>query len=336
MESSIKSAHCGLCHHNCHLSAGQTGLCGVREGDGVGVKSLVYGKLVAENVDPVEKKPLFHVLPGSLTYSIATPGCNFRCTHCQNSSISQVDGDLTRWLHKGRNVSDRLPADVVDRAISSGCTSLSYTYVEPTIFYEYAYDCAKLAHEKGLGNIFVSNGYMSPEALAKLAPFLTAINIDLKSWSDVFYKKVCGARVEPVLENIKKCVELGLWVEVTTLLIPGMNDSEEELKEIAAFITALDSHIPWHVTAFYPAYKMGHLPPTPIASIDRAVRIGKDAGLKYVYSGNVSGGDGTSSFCHQCGDNLIGRNHFTLMHNSMVNGCCPSCKTPMAGVWSLD
>lgn len=335
MDSSTTAVNCGLCHHNCQLRTGQVGLCGVREGDGKRVKSLVYGKLVAENVDPVEKKPLFHVLPGSLTYSIATPGCNFRCMHCQNSSISQLDGDFSVWLNKGRTVKSRSPAEVVERAMKSGCMSLSYTYVEPTIFFEYAYDCAKLAHQKGLGNLFVSNGYMSATTLESLAPYLTAINIDLKSWSDLFYKKVCGARVAPVLENIRKCVELGLWVEVTTLLIPGMNDSEEELQEIAAFLTKLDADIPWHVTAFYPAYKMGHLPPTPIATIDRAVQIGRDAGLKYVYSGNVSGGEGTSSFCHNCGENLIGRNHFTLMHNRMRDGGCPSCKTPMAGIWSL-
>ena len=331
----MKTANCGLCHHNCQLQPGQVGRCGVREGDGAGVKSLVYGKLVAENVDPVEKKPVFHVLPGSLTYSIATPGCNFSCSHCQNSSISQLEGDVAQWQKRGRALSNRLPEEVVEKAIKRGCTSLSYTYVEPTIFFEYAYDCAKLAHQKGLGNIFVSNGYMSGETLESLAPFLTAINIDLKSWSDTFYRKVCGAKVAPVLENIRRCVALGLWVEVTTLVIPGMNDSVEELQKIAAFLSALDAEIPWHVTAFYPAYKMGHLPPTPVASIERAVRIGKDAGLNYVYSGNVSGQDNASSFCHHCGENLIGRSHFTLLYNSLIDGCCPSCNTPMPGIWSL-
>jgi len=298
-----------------------------------GVTSLVYGKLVAENVDPVEKKPLFHVFPGELTYSIATPGCNFTCHHCQNNSISQVAGGLKDWLATGRRAVDRSPEDVVDKAVATGCTSMSYTYVEPTIFLEFALDCASLACQRGLGNIFVSNGYMSAESLGAMVPLTTAINIDLKSWKDDFYRKVCGARLAPVVENIRKCVELGVWVEVTTLLIPGMNDSVEELLAIAGFLAGLDPDIPWHVTAFHPAYKMASLPPTPVATIELAVQIGQDAGLRYVYSGNISGIKGTSTLCPHCEKTLIKRNHFTLMSNQVSHGSCPSCKAPIAGVW---
>lgn len=327
------SIQCRLCHHKCRLGSGQIGRCGVRQGDGSTVKSLVYGKLVAENVDPVEKKPLFHVLPGTLTYSIATPGCNFTCSHCQNSSISQVSGGLSGWLSKGRSIIERSPQEVVDRAISSRCDSVSYTYVEPTVFFEYAYDCAVLAKQRGLGNLYISNGYMSDEVFELLAPLITAINIDLKSWSDAFYAKVCGARVAPVIENIRKCVERGLWVEVTTLLIPGLNDSVDELQEIAMFLATLDRNIPWHVTAFHPAYKMATTAPTPQATIEVALKIGQEAGLNHVYSGNIASTDGASTTCPGCGERLISRNHFTLQNNLLKDGRCHCCNTAIAGVW---
>ncbi|BHH84121.1 AmmeMemoRadiSam system radical SAM enzyme [Desulforhopalus sp. 52FAK] len=334
LEKTAKNAiECRLCHHHCRLGIGQIGRCGVRVGDVKEVRSLVYGKLVAENIDPVEKKPLFHVLPGELTYSIATPGCNFTCNHCQNSSISQVVGGLPNWLNRGRIVTDCTPEDVVSRAVSSRCTSMSYTYVEPTVFLEFALDCAVLAKERGLGNLFVSNGYMSQESLEQMAPLVTAINIDLKAWSDDFYRKVCGASLAPVVENIRKCVGLGVWVEVTTLLIPGVNDSVEELKEIAGFLAGLDRNIPWHVTAFHPAHKMASVVPTPESTIDLALRVGHAAGLRYVYSGNISGAKGTSTLCPGCGTTLITRNHFTLSSNHVGNGNCPTCKATIAGVW---
>ncbi|MFT5701226.1 MAG: pyruvate formate lyase activating enzyme [Desulforhopalus sp.] len=334
MKPSIKKrVVCDLCHHRCRLSPGQIGRCGVRQGAIGKIESLVYGKLVAENVDPIEKKPLFHVLPGTLTYSIATRGCNFRCLHCQNSSISQVADGLSPLDGNNRQTITRMPQEVVDRALGTDCKSISYTYVEPTVFFEYAYDCAILAKQQGLGNIFVSNGYMSDTVLNLLAPVLTAINIDLKSWSESFYKKVCGARLAPVVENIRKCIELGIWVEVTTLLIPGMNDSASELKDIAMFLAGLDRNIPWHVTAFYPTYKMTGLAPTPISTINLARQIGIDCGLHYVYSGNVSGGRGMATDCPACGDKLIARSNFTLQQNLVTKGTCPSCHADIAGVW---
>jgi pyruvate formate lyase activating enzyme len=329
--STEKSVICDLCHHSCRLAKGQIGICGVRQGTGEAVESLVYGKVVAENIDPIEKKPLFHVLPGSLSYSIATPGCNFRCLNCQNSSISQVKDGLSG----SRIIANRTPEQIVAAALASGCESLSYTYVEPTVFFEFAYDCAVLAKKSGLGNIFVSNGYMSERVVRELTPVLTAINIDLKSWDDGFYRKVCGARLAPVLDNIRKFVESGVWVEVTTLIIPEMNDSEEELRAIATFLAGVDRNIPWHVSGFYPAYNMMDKRPTQPSDIDFARQIGRDCGLHYVYGGNVRTTDGASTLCPDCGLPLIVRNNFIVKKNKLEGGACPSCQAKVAGVWRL-
>jgi pyruvate formate lyase activating enzyme len=329
--SSEKSAVCDLCHHSCRLAKGQIGICGVRRGTGEAVESLVYGKVVAEGIDPIEKKPLFHVLPGSLSYSIATPGCNFRCLNCQNSSISQVKDGLAG----GRITTQRTPEEIVAAALASGCESLSYTYVEPTVFFEFAYDCAVLAKKRGLGNIFVSNGYMSEKVVQALAPVLTAINIDLKSWDDGFYRRVCGASLAPVLDNIRRFVDSGVWVEVTTLIIPEMNNSEKELRSIANFLAGVDRNIPWHVSAFYPSYKMMDKKMTRPSDIDFARQIGRDCGLQYVYGGNVRTTDGMSTLCPDCGLPLIVRNNFIVNENRLVDGACPSCQAKVAGVWRL-
>jgi pyruvate formate lyase activating enzyme len=318
-----------VCAHNCTLKDGQLGLCRVRKRVGERLVSLVYGRLVAENVDPIEKKPLFHVLPGSLSYSIATPGCNFRCLHCQNSSISQVS-ERDDVQNAGRY---RSPENIVGAALSRGCQSISYTYVEPTIFFEYAYDCCLAAVDQGLKNIFVSNGYMSATVRTLLAPVLAAINIDLKSFSDEFYKKVCGARLAPVLESIRQFKELGVWVEVTTLVIPGMNDTDEELNKIAGFLAGLDRHIPWHVTGFYPAYKMAGVAPTGSQLLARARQIGLEQGLHNVYMGNRPGSGGENSYCPGCGAEVICRSGYQVSANRLLRGCCPGCGTIVAGVW---
>ena len=271
-------------------------MCGVRERKDDKIVSLVYGRIVAEHIDPIEKKPLFHVLPGSLSYSIATLGCNFRCLHCQNASISQVSRDMDVT----RSGVAREPEEIVAAAHAGGCRSISYTYVEPTIFFEFAYDCCVLGKAKGLKNIFVSNGYMSDTAINMLAPFVDAINIDLKSFSDSFYKKVCGARLAPVLSSIARLKELGVWVEVTTLVIPGKNDSEKELTEIASFLAGVDPVIPWHVSGFYPSYKMSDVPPTGSKILARARQIGLEQGLQYVYAGNRPGSGGENTLCPSC------------------------------------
>ncbi len=323
------AVQCTLCGHGCTLHDGQKGLCGVRACRDNSIVSLVYGRVIAEHIDPIEKKPIFHVLPGSSSYSIATPGCNFRCLHCQNASISQVSRDMD--IETSGVFRD--PEEIADAAIAGGCRSISYTYVEPTIFFEFAYDCCVAAKARGLANIFVSNGYMSDTAIRMLAPVVTAINIDLKSFRDVFYQKVCGARLAPVLAAITRFKELGVWVEVTTLVIPGMNDSEEELTEIASFLAGVDRSIPWHVSGFYPSYKMSRVPPTGTKILARAREIGIAQGLEYVYSGNRPGSGGENSVCPSCGETVIKRYGFQIITNRLHAGCCPDCGHLIPGIW---
>jgi len=319
---------CHLCAHNCIISHGKRGICAVRENrDGI-LYSLVYGKVVASNIDPIEKKPLFHFLPGSSSFSIATAGCNFRCQHCQNYEISQFPRER-KFTIPGN---DMTPEDIVNAALQNNCESISYTYTEPTIFFEFAYDCAKLAHEKGIKNIFVSNGYTGAEAAKLIAPYLDANNIDLKG-SDVFYKKICGARLDPVRNTIKLMKELGVWVEVTTLIIPDHNDSDKDLNDIVDFIVSVDPSIPWHVSRFHPTYLLTDKPPTPVETLKRAVNTGYQRGLKYIYTGNVPGEDGENTLCPSCKTVLIERYGFRVLKNLMRDNTCPQCKNPVAGVW---
>jgi len=320
---------CVICAHGCRLREGKRGLCGVRERRGERIDSLVYGRVVAEHIDPIEKKPLHHVLPGSLSYSIATHGCNFRCLHCQNAAISQVARDMD-VEHSGLL---RTPEDIVASALAGACQSISYTYVEPTVFFEFARDCCQVATAGGLKNIMVSNGYMTDRVLVELAPALTAINIDLKAFSDDFYKKICGARLQPVLDTISRCRDLGIWVEVTTLVIPGLNDSDGELTRIAAFLAGIDQAIPWHVSGYHPSYRMTAPPPTPEATLQRARKIGLDQGLNYVYAGNRPGTGGEDTACPGCGLTLIARQGFRITANRLNVGHCPDCGQVIAGVW---
>jgi pyruvate formate lyase activating enzyme len=323
------SVSCGICAHRCILGDGQRGRCGVHQNIGGELVSLVYGRLVAEHVDPIEKKPLFHLLPGSLSYSISTLGCNFSCRHCQNASLSQVS--------RGENVAAsgvmKKPEDVVDAAVAAGCSSISYTYVEPTVFLEYAYDCCVLAAGRGIKNIFVSNGYMTARVAELLAPFISAVNIDIKAFTDSFYREVCGAELQPVLDSVKRFRELGVWLEVTTLIIPGYNDSDEELCSIAAFLADTDNSIPWHVTGFYPAFKMTDRSPTSIAALKRARQIGLDKGLRYVYAGNRPGSGDEDTFCPACGCRVITRHGFRVERMLLRQGCCPGCGEEIPGVW---
>lgn len=321
---------CLLCHHSCHLGLGKKGICGVRQHLEGHIASLVYGRVVALNLDPIEKKPIYHMLPGSLTCSIATLGCNFRCRHCQNAAISQVDESMaveTSGTYKR-------PDEIVATAIAGRCRSISYTYVEPTIFFEYAYDCSRIAAAAGLHNIFVSNGYMTASAIDTLAPLLSAINIDLKAFSDHFYRRVCGGSLQPVLDAIARCHERGIWVEVTTLLIPGLNDSDPELASIADFLVGLDANIPWHVSGYHPAHLMRQPGPTPPETLVRARQIGLERGLRYVYTGNRAGCGGEDSLCPQCQQMLISRRGFTVIENRLVDGRCPACACRIPGIWA--
>jgi pyruvate formate lyase activating enzyme len=323
----VGQVRCGLCRFRCLIGDGACGICAVRENRGGTLYSLVYSKICAESVDPIEKKPLFHLLPGSSSYSIATVGCNFGCRHCQNYSISQVAKGAPI---RGGEIS---PREIVQRALAAGCRSISYTYTEPTIFFEFAYDTARLAREAGLKNIFVTNGYISREALATIAPFLDAANIDLKGFSESFYRDVVHARLSEVLDSIVEYRRQGIWIELTTLIIPGLNDSDTELRGLAEFIvTNLGSDSPWHVSGFHPTYQLTDRPATPVETLRKARQIGIAAGLRYVYEGNRPGDGGENTFCPNCSVLLIERYGFRISSNRLRDGVCPECGTVIAGV----
>jgi pyruvate formate lyase activating enzyme len=325
-----KKVRCGLCKHRCVIETGNRGICGVRENIGGILNTLVYGKHIARHIDPIEKKPLFHFLPGSLSYSIATAGCNFKCLFCQNADISQMPSDY-RGVILGDNYT---PENIVSAALKGKCRSISYTYTEPTVFFEFALATAKLAREKNLKNIFVTNGYMSKEALEMIQPFLDAANVDLKAYNKDFYRKMCGAKLENVKETLTDMKASGVFVEITTLIIPGLNDDKEELRELAMFIAgSLGPETPWHISRFHPTYKLLDRPPTPLETLLSARAIGLKCGLKHVYMGNVPGEGGENTFCHNCGKALIERIGFYVGKNEVDKGACPDCGARINGVW---
>lgn len=318
---------CGLCRFRCLIGNGERGICSVRENREGVLYSLNYGRLCAEHVDPIEKKPLFHVMPGSRSYSIASVGCNFRCRHCQNYTISQVERNAPI---RGEQAT---PREVVQRALDSDCGSISYTYTEPTIFFEFAFETARLARQAGLKNIFVTNGYISREALEEIAPFLDAANIDLKGFSEEFYRDIVHARLTEVLESIVEYRRLGIWIELTTLIIPGLNDSDAELREIAGFIAnKLGPDTPWHVSQFYPTYRLTDRPRTPVSTLRKAREIGLAAGLRYVYEGNVPGEGGENTSCPSCENLLIKRYGYIIESDRIRAGACPDCGATIAGI----
>ncbi|MFA5068614.1 MAG: AmmeMemoRadiSam system radical SAM enzyme [Candidatus Omnitrophota bacterium] len=272
---------CYLCAHNCRIIPGGFGICKVRKNIDGELFTFAYGMAAAAHVDPIEKKPLYHFLPKTKTFSIAAAGCNFRCRFCQNWQISQQTAE------NGGTSSRLMPDDIVQAAIRSGCASISYTYTEPTVFFEYSYDTARLARQKGLRNVYVTNGYMGKEALDTIGPYLDAANIDLKSFNDGFYRDICKGRLKPVLKTIERMWSKGIWIEITTLLIAGENDSSGELRDIARFIADIDKNIPWHISRFHPDHKMLNADITPMALMEKAGEIGAGAGLKNVYLGNI-------------------------------------------------
>ncbi|MDQ1334063.1 MAG: pyruvate formate lyase activating enzyme [Thermodesulfobacteriota bacterium] len=323
-----EKVRCRLCHHRCLIQGGARGICGVRENHAGTLVSLVYGKIIAAHCDPIEKKPLFHFLPGTTSYSIATVGCNFRCTFCQNADISQMPSDQNRIM--GEEMS---PEEIVGLALTNRALSISYTYTEPTVYFEIALETARVAVSKGLKNVFVSNGYMTRECLEEIHPDLHAANVDLKAFNDRFYQEQCGARLKPVLNTIARMREMGIWLEVTTLLIPGLNDSAEELKDLARFLADTDPAIPWHISRFHPTYRLTDRPVTPVETLRRARDIGYEAGLQYVYTGNIQGDEGENTFCHNCKAPLIDRIGFQVNRNRIMDGRCPECGARVPGVW---
>lgn len=323
-----QKVQCNLCRFHCVINPGHRGRCGVRENRQGILYSLVYGRTISVNIDPIEKKPLYHFYPGSKSLSIATVGCNFSCLHCQNFEISQ-------WPHENKDIpgTPMSPLEVVTHAVKSGSLSIAYTYTEPTIFFEYAYDTAVEAKKAGIKNVFVTNGYTTSQSLEAIAPYLDAANVDLKGFSEQSYRKVTGASLQGVLDCLRDYRRLGIWLEITTLVIPGHNDSEGELRQIAEFISQeLGTHVPWHISAFYPTYKMLDRPPTPLKSLYLAKDVGRQAGLDYVYIGNVNDPGAGDTRCPSCGVVLIRRARTQYLQKTLRDQCCNHCGFKIDGV----
>jgi len=319
-----ENLNCKVCERKCIIKEGDTGFCSMRANIGGKLCALNYGAASSVAVDPIEKKPLFHFYPGSTVFSLGSVGCNFRCKHCQNWNISQANLDeiSTREI---------LPEEAIRLTKQYGCKSIAWTYNEPTIWFEYTYDSAKLAKKEHIATVYVTNGYMSEESFDLIKPYLDAANIDLKGMSDKFYRDLCQARLQPVLDNIKRFYDNGTHIEITNLIIPTYNDSEEDIKALVKFMveeTGLE--VPLHFTRFFPYYELGQLPPTPVESLRRAYNIAKEAGMKYVYIGNVSTGGEESTLCPECGKVLIQRNGFEIVDDKLKKTRkCPTCKAPI-------
>jgi pyruvate formate lyase activating enzyme len=322
---SDRKVQCRVCSNYCVIPEGEQGECGVRENrDGV-LYSLTYGKLVALNVDPIEKKPLFHFFPGANTLSVAAAGCSLKCRFCQNHLISQVK-------HHGiPPTKDYTPEEVIEQARELQTDILSYTYSEPTVNLEFCLETMKLARAEGMKNVWISNGFMSGECLAECEGLIDAVNIDLKSFQESVYRELLDGRLAPVVESIRALYKMGVWVEVTTLVIPGVNDSDEELKEIASFLLSMGPEIPWHVSAFHPDFQFMDVSRTPGSTIQHARNVGLKTGLRYVYCGNYHGSGGENTSCHACGTTLIERWGFQVISNHAKDGQCPKCRTQLAG-----
>ena len=314
-----KKVKCNICSHRCVIAEGKVGICRTRKNIDGKIFSLIYNTVSSEAVDPIEKKPLYHFLPGTRSYSLGSVGCNFRCQHCQNWNISQVTLDEAYTMEIS-------PEEAVKRALASGCRSISWTYNEPAIWHEYTYDSAVLAKKSGLKTIYVTNGFITPEALRRMAPYLDAFRVDIKSFSEDFYRKICGARLAPVLESTKLAKELGMHVETITLVIPKKNDSKEEITQIVRWVhDNLGVDTPMHFTRFHPMYKMDDLYPTPVETLEMAYDIAKEEGMRFVYLGNVMGHKYENTYCPKCDHLLIDRNGFRVSAFEIKDGKCPEC-----------
>ena len=334
------SVRCTACRHYCTIPEGKSGVCGVRVNRKGELYLAVYGRAVAANIDPVEKKPLFHFLPGSQIFSFGTIGCNFACSFCQNWDISQAarepaggknDAQTPHFTQLQISGKDLQPEQIVQYCIENEIPSIAYTYNEPAIFFEYVYDTAKLARKSGIRNVLVSNGYESGESLKMLASCIDAMNIDLKAFTEGFYRKMCKARLQPVLDTIKEAHERGIWIEITTLVIPSENDSKAELGNIAKFIAGVDKNIPWHISRFHPDYKMQGIAATPVQTLESAYRIGKSAGLRHVYVGNIENSH-ENTCCPNCGKVLISRKGYSTRIEGLEGGRC-GCGESIPGIW---
>jgi pyruvate formate lyase activating enzyme len=318
---------CELCPRRCVVPPGERGYCEVRENrDGV-YYTLTYGNPCAVHVDPIEKKPFYHFLPTTTALSIAVAGCNLDCKFCQNWQISQARPEETYNYVLA-------PDDAVDLAIASGCRSIAYTYSEPTIFFEYMLDCAKTAHERGIRNVYHSNGFINEEPLRELCRYLDAANIDLKGYSDDYYREMTGGSLAPVLRALRILIEEGVHLELTTLVVPGGNDQPDTIRDMCRWIHAnLGDSVPLHFSRFHPQYRLLALPPTPVETLEEARRIALSEGLKYVYIGNVPGHEANSTYCPNCGSRIIYRIGYRVDPAGLIDGRCAACSTAVEGVW---
>ena len=313
------AVQCSLCNHRCTINEGKHGICGVRINENGTLFAATYGRISAEAVDPIEKKPLFHYLPGTATYSLGSAGCNFRCRHCQNWHIARADPDTA-------SLRPLSPEEAVHRAMESGCRSIAWTYNEPAIWHEYALDMGRLARAAGLGTIYVTNGYITEEALRELAPVLTAYRVDLKAFTESFYQKICGAHLQPVLDSALLARELGMHIETVTLVIPGLNDSMEEQEQLIRWVIEhLGPDTPMHFSAFHPDYQMTDRGGTPVATLERIWERAKALGLRYPYLGNVYHHRYENTYCPSCGALLIERQGFASRNAGLEGSQCRTC-----------
>lgn len=319
---------CRLCPRECLVGVGGRGHCGVRENRDGDYVTLVYGRAAALNNDPIEKKPFNHFRPGSMVLSVATAGCNLSCKYCQNWQISQFRPEEVNARHLP-------PEKLVELAVANNIPNIAFTYNEPTVFFEYMYETVQLGRKAGLKGVVVSNGFINPEPIKALAPHLAAYKVDLKSFSAGFYRDVCGGERDPVLNTLKTLIGQGVWVEIVNLVLPTLNDSEEDIRRLAEWVRAnLGASVPIHFTRFHPMYKIRNLPPTPVSTLETCCEIAKAQGLHFVYLGNVPGHPRENTYCPRCGRLLIERTGLWSVKVDMEQGRCPACRAVIPGVWS--
>lgn len=327
-EETARGIMCRICPNECVLKEGELSKCNNRKVKDSKLYTLAYGNPCTVNVDPIEKKPLYHFLPGSRAYSIATAGCNLVCLNCQNWTISQISPDKTRNY-------DLQPELVVEECIKNKCSSIAYTYSEPTTFYEYVYDTATRAKNTGIKNIIKSNGYINPEPLRNLCSVIDGANIDLKAFNESTYLKLTGGKLQPVLDSLKVYRDMGVWLEITNLIIPSWTDNQDETGKMCKWLSENGFRdTPLHFSRFYPMHKLEQMPPTPVEILNNAHKVALAEGLKYVYTGNIPGNEISDTICSSCNTVLVARQGYRIVSNSVSSGNCSKCGKAVEGVWN--